>query len=87
MITKTISKKIISAVLAAGMALSIVSSTGFAAQSNEYTDPADVWLHANGRTNEFDVNATTTYETARCPVCDMDTSHLTYRVLESMQDE
>ena len=82
MITKTIFKKIISAVLAAGMAMSMVPSIGFAAQSNEYTDPSDVWLHANGRTNEFDVNATTTYETAYCPVCNMDTSHLTYRVPE-----
>lgn len=56
--------------------------TGFAAQDNEYVDPADNWLTANGRTNEFDMNATTTYETQYCVVCQKDTLVLTYRVPE-----
>ncbi len=53
-----------------------------AAQSNEYTDPADVWMTANGRTNELDINATITYETQMCYVCNKETSIQTYRVPE-----
>ena len=75
-------KKILSGVMAAGMALSLIPSVSFAAQSNEYVDPADVWIEANGRTGELDVNATTTYETGWCPVCEMETTQLTYRVPE-----
>lgn len=55
---------------------------GLAAQSNEYTDPADVWMTANGRTNELDINATITYETQMCYVCNKETSIQTYRVPE-----
>ena len=54
----------------------------FAAQSNEYVDPADSWLSANNRTNELDVNATITNETQFCCVCRKDTSVLAYRVPE-----
>lgn len=75
-------KRILSAVMAAGMAMSLVSPPTFAAQSNEYVDPAECWLESSGRTNELDVNATTTYETNYCPVCDMQTMVLTYRVPE-----
>lgn len=75
-------KRILSGVMAAGMAISLIPSVSFAAQSNEYVDPADVWIESNGRTNELDVNATTTYETVYCPVCDMETTQLTYRVPE-----
>ena len=32
--------------------------------------------------NELDINATTTYETQYCPVCDMETTTLVYRVPE-----
>ena len=75
-------KRIISAVMAAGMTIGTIPAVSFAAQSSEYVDPADVWMEANGRTNEFDINATTTYETVYCPVCDMETTQLTYRVPE-----
>lgn len=76
-------KRILSGIMAAGMTLSLIPSiTTYAAQSNEYVDPADVWIEANGRTNELDINATTTYETVYCPVCDMETTQLTYRVPE-----
>lgn len=75
-------KRVLAGILAAGMAMSFIPTVSFAAQSNEYVDPADVWIEANGRTNELDVNATTTYETIYCPVCDMDTTQLTYRVPE-----
>lgn len=54
----------------------------FAAQSNDYVDPVDVWLSSNNRTNELDVNATTTYETSYCAVCEKDTYGITYRVPE-----
>ena len=76
-------KRILAAVMAAGMTLSLIPSiTTYAAQSNDYVDPADVWLEANGRTGEFDINATVTYGTAHCPVCDMDTGNTCYRVPE-----
>ncbi len=75
-------KSVISLLLSVAMLMSIVPMTTFAAQSNEYVDPADNWLNSNGRTNELDVNATTTYETQYCCVCDKTTTVLTYRVPE-----
>lgn len=77
-------KSIISALLAISTLFSMVplTVTTYAAQSNEYVDPADRWLPSSGRTNEFDVNATTTYETQFCTVCNRDTTVLTYRVPE-----
>lgn len=75
-------KRFISCILTAGMVLGAVPAFSHAAQSTTYVDPADVWIEANNRTNEFDINATTTYETVYCPTCDMETSHLTYRVPE-----
>ena len=75
-------KRILAGIMAASVAISLVPTLSYAAQSNEYVDPADVWIEANGRTNELDINATTTYETVYCPVCDMETTQLTYRVPE-----
>lgn len=75
-------KSVISLLLSVAMLMSVAPVTTFAAQSNEYVDPADNWLNSNGRTNELDVNATTTYETQYCCVCDKDTTVLTYRVPE-----
>lgn len=76
-------KSILSSVLALTLLLSAVPiTTTYAAQSNEYVDPADVWMSANGRTNEFDMNATITYETGYCTVCNRDTLGMTYRVPE-----
>ena len=74
-------KSILSIILTICMMASLVPNV-FAAQSNEYTDPAEVWLSSNNRTNELDVNATTTYETQYCCVCDKTTTVLTYRVPE-----
>ena len=54
----------------------------FAAQKSDYEDPADNWLKTNNRTNELDMNATVTYETQWCPVCNKHTTVLTYRVPE-----
>lgn len=61
-------KSIISLILAVCVVSGIAPTISYAAQSNEYVDPADRWVEANGRTNEFDINATTTYETQYCPV-------------------
>ena len=55
--------RILSGALAAVTLLGTMPMVSYAAQSNEYVDPADVWMEANGRTNEFDINATITYET------------------------
>lgn len=74
-------KSIVSLILTICMMSTFVPNV-FAAQSNEYVDPADSWLSSNNRTNELDVNATTTYETQRCLVCEKYTSVLTYRVPE-----
>ena len=62
--------------------MSLIPSVSFAAQSNEYVDPADVWIEANGRTSEFDINATVTTGTLFCPICDMPTTNISYRVPE-----
>ena len=77
-----ITKRILSGIMSASMAISLIPSVTYAAQSNEYVDPADVWIESNGRTNELDINATTTYETIYCPVCDIETTQLIYRVPE-----
>lgn len=78
--TRNKTKSILSALLAAVFLLGSVPQVTFAAQSSEYTDPADNWLKANGRTNELDANATTTYETGYCTVCERDTLGLLNRV-------
>ena len=75
-------KSVLSAFLAICMLLSMAPVTTFAAQSNEYVDPADSWLSSNNRTNELDVNSTTTYETQYCHICAKETMVLTYRVPE-----
>ena len=75
-------KSILSAVLAVSMLLTLMPTITFASQASDYVDPADIWLKANGRTNELDLNATTTYETSYCTVCERDTLGLTYRVPE-----
>lgn len=81
--TKHLINLIFSSLLIAVMMISTFPSISVnAAQSSEYTDPADNWLKANGRTNELDMNATTTYETGYCTVCERDTLGITYRVPE-----
>ncbi len=75
-------KSILSVSLALIMLFSTSSMVSHAAQSNEYVDPADSWLSSNNRTNELDINATTTYETQYCHVCEKSTMVLTYRVPE-----
>ena len=76
-------KNILSAALAVSTLLSgFTPIMTYAAQVNEYVDPADIWVSANGRTNELDFNATITQETSWCTVCNKDTIMLTYRTPE-----
>ena len=75
-------KSVISMMLALVIIAGTLPVSVFAAQSNEYVDPADNWLSSNNRTNELDVNATITNETQYCNVCKKHTSVLTYRVPE-----
>ena len=57
-------KSVISMTLAVIMILGMIPGMSvFAAQKNDYADPADNWLTTNSRTNELDNNATITYET------------------------
>lgn len=55
-------RKLISLLLVVVMMLSLVP-TAFAAQEDNYHDPAEHWLTASNRTNELDVNATVTHGT------------------------
>ena len=70
-------KRIVSAVLTAsiiiGISPMITPNITYAAQSNDYVDPADSWLETNNRTNELDVNATVTSGTQFCFVCNKET--------------
>ena len=76
-------KSLMSAFLAVVMILGTLPVMNvFAAQKSDYEDPADNWLKTNNRTNELDMNATVTYETQWCPVCNKHTTVLTYRVPE-----
>ena len=75
-------KSVVSMLLALVIIAGTLPVSVFAAQSNEYVDPADNWLSSNNRTNELDVNATITNETQYCNVCKKFTSVLTYRVPE-----
>ena len=69
-------KSVISMLLALVIIAGTLPVSVFAAQSNEYVDPADNWLSSNNRTNELDVNATITNETQYCNVCKKHTSDL-----------
>ena len=79
---KNFAKSLIAGLMSATVLLSTFPVGVQAAQVNEYVDPADIWVSANGRTNELDFNATITQETAWCTVCNKDTIMLTYRTPE-----
>ena len=51
-------------------------------KKSDYVDPADNWLSTSSRTNELDMNATVTYETEFCGICNKSTVIMTYRVPE-----
>ena len=76
-------KSVISAVLTAVMLVGTLPAMSvFAAQKSDYVDPADHWLLTSNRTNELDMNATITYETEFCGICNKSTVLMTYRVPE-----
>lgn len=81
--TKHFTKSLVSVFLAVVMLSCLIPSADvFAAQSNAYVDPVDVWLHTNNRTGELDANATVTYTTGNCSICGHDTPQTVYRVPE-----
>lgn len=49
-------KHILSSVLSVVMLFGSMPAVTYAAQVNEYVDPADIWVSANGKTNELDFN-------------------------------
>lgn len=76
-------KSIISIVLTFVMLVGALPTVSvFAAQKSDYVDPADNWLSTSSRTNELDMNATVTYETEFCGICNKSTVIMTYRVPE-----
>ncbi len=50
-------KNIIASLMAVTMLIGTLPTISFAAQINEYVDPADTWITSNGRSNELDFNA------------------------------
>ena len=75
-------KSVISMLLAVILAAGTLPVSVFAAQKSDYEDPADHWLSTSNRTNELDMNATITYETEFCGICNKSTVLMTYRVPE-----
>ena len=76
-------KSVISIVLTFVMLVGTLPTVSvFAAQKSDYVDPADNWLSTSSRTNELDMNATVTYETEFCGICNKSTVIMTYRVPE-----
>ncbi len=55
--------------LAVVMLFSLVPAAFAANQATDYHDPAEHWLNAAGRTNEFNVNATVSEGTMYCRYC------------------
>lgn len=80
------SHRLLALFLAVITVFSLLSTTAFAAQEDNYHDPADHWLTAVGRTNELDSNATVTHETFTCAVCGKGTSFLVFRTPEYTRD-
>ncbi|WP_346704685.1 S-layer homology domain-containing protein [uncultured Agathobaculum sp.] len=56
--------------------------TAFAAQEDNYHDPAEHWIEALNRTNELDANSVVTIETFNCCECGQATSFEVFRVPE-----
>ena len=53
---KTKGKRMTALFLVLVLALSMFSTTAFAAQEDNYHDPAEHWLTASNRTNELDAS-------------------------------
>ena len=79
---KTNGKRMTALFLVLVLALSMFSTTAFAAQEDNYHDPAEHWLNAANRTNELDANAVVTSETFNCAVCGASRSFKAWRTPE-----
>lgn len=79
---KTNGKRMTALFLVLVLALSMFSTTAFAAQEDNYHDPAEHWLNAANRTNELDANAVVTSETFNCAVCGTSRSFKAWRTPE-----
>lgn len=68
--TKCFLRRALSTLLALALCLGMIPfSASAASQENTYHDPADSWLNAAGRANEFNANATVTEGTMYCRYC------------------
>ena len=74
-------KRMTALLLAVVLCVGMVPSA-FAAQEDNYHDPAEHWLSAVNRTNELDANATETHETGNCAICGQSTTFIIYRTPE-----
>ncbi|MCM1295921.1 MAG: S-layer homology domain-containing protein [Muribaculaceae bacterium] len=83
---KTHGKRMTAMMLALVLVVSLFSTTAFAAQEDNYHDPAEHWLTASSRTNELDANAVVTHETFHCAVCQKPTSFTAWRTPEYTRD-
>ena len=78
--------RLLALLLAMLLALSLLPLTALAGQEDGYHDPAEHWLSASNRTNELDVNAVVTHETAHCFLCGMDSAITVWRTPEYSRD-
>ena len=79
---KTNGKRMTALMLVLVLVVSMFSTTAFAAQEDNYHDPAEHWLNAANRTNELDANAVVTHETFNCAVCGASRSFKAWRTPE-----
>ena len=56
------SHRILALLLTFILAMSLLPTSAFAGQADEYHDPAEHWLNAGNRTNELDANAVITVQ-------------------------
>ena len=61
-------RRLAALLLVAAVMLSLVPSA-FAAQEDNYHDPAEHWMEELNRTNELDANSVVTIETFNCCEC------------------
>lgn len=74
-------KRMTALLLAVVLCVGMVPSA-FAAQEDNYHDPAEHWIEALNRTNELDANSVVTIETFTCCECGQATSFQVFRVPE-----
>ena len=74
-------RRLMALVLALVLCIGMVPSA-FAAQEDNYHNPAENWIEALNRTNELDANSVVTIETFNCCECGQATSFEVFRVPE-----